>query len=86
MATHYNFYPADGSATIADIPAADFASAIVDNVAADDFGCFEANGGLYVPTLSDAELKDRINGYTQANANFKACCETLGFDIFGEKI
>ena len=81
MANFFNFYPADGSATIAEIPASEVAKVLADNVAADDFGCLEANGGLYVPTISDAELQDRIIGYKLVNANFRACLEICGVDL-----
>lgn len=86
MANFFNFYPVDGSATIANIPAAEVAASVPINVAADDFGCFEAEKGLYVPTLSAEELAGRINGYKLANANFAACMKMCDVDIFGDKI
>lgn len=86
MANFFNFYPVDGSATITEIPAAEVANAVADNVAADDFGCYETSKGLYVPTLSEAELQGRINGYKLANANIAACLKICGVDIFGDKI
>ena len=86
MANFFNFYPVDGSATIADVPAADVTATVPGNVAADDFGCFETPQGLYVPTLSESETQDRVNGYKLANKNFADCLQILGFDIFGDKI
>ena len=86
MANVYNFYPANGSATITEIPAAEVANAVADNVADDDFGCYETSKGLYVPTLSESEAQDRINGYRLATANFAACMKICGVDIFGDKI
>lgn len=86
MANFFNFYPIDGSATVAEIPASEVAAAVPGNVAADEFGCFETSKGLYVPTLSAEEAQNRINGYKLANANFAACMQVCGFDIFGDKI
>lgn len=89
MANFFNFYPVDGSATITEIPAAEVTAAVPGNVAADDFGCFETQGGLYVPTLSAKEaqeVQNRINGYKLANKNFAACMEICGVDVFGDKI
>ncbi len=64
MTNFYNFYPADGSTTLAEIPAAEvFAMAETSAAAPDNFGCYEMNMGLYVPTFSGEETQELVNEY-----------------------
>jgi hypothetical protein len=86
MSNFYNFYPIDETKTIADIPASEVASILPENVAADQFGCYETSAGLYVPTLSVAEAQKKIDGSRLAHKNFVEVLGICGVDIFGEKI
>ena len=45
MTDFFNFYPADGSATVTEIPTSEVTGT------PDDFGCIETPDGLYVPTM-----------------------------------